>query len=1105
MTIFGAGGGGGVKGGGTTKTRRPTEDKDSLDSTAYAKVIDLLCEGEIEGFPSARAYTRDTTTYNTALLKDVFFNNTPVLNPAADPASPGSSDFNFQDVTVIPRYGIQAQTVVPGFDEILEEFQVGVTIEKNLPATRTITDPNVDAVRVIITIPQLQKLEDNGDVKGSTVKIAIDLQYDGGGFTTVVQDTFNGRTSDQYQRDYRITLTNAARPLDVRVRRLTDDSNTVKNTNAVVWTSYSEIVAARLSYPNSALVALRVDAEQFSSIPTRSYRIRGRKVQIPSNGTVDAATGRITYSGVWNGSFGAARWTTDPAWCLWDLLVNPRFGAGDFLNANSLDRWSFYAASQYCSELVPDGFGGWEPRFSLNCVIQTENEAYDVINQLCSVFRAMPYWSSGSLTISQDRPGSISYLFNATNVIDGFEYSGSDLKTRPTIAAVRYFDMNARTEAYEMVEDPSGIAAYGIVKADITAFGCTSRGQARRVGEWLLYTSRYEKEVCTFTASIEAGVMVRPGSSIAISDPTRAGQRMGGRILAATTTSITVDAAGALSFASGAQVIAVLPNGTTETKAVTAINGNVISCAAFSTAPLPNSVWVYQRPDLLTSTWRVLSVREVEQCQYEITAISQSASKYAYIERDQPLQVRDITNLDERPASPTGLQAAEVIYDASGRAAVKIVATWRGVAGVRQYRIRWREANGNWSVATIARLDYEILDVSSSTYEIEVSSVSSTYNISPPATIALSVAGKSARPSDITGLTVVPVNASTALLSWLPVNDLDVRIGGSIIIRHSSALTGATWTGAQEIVASASGNQTQKIVPLLNGTYLVKAQDDNGNRSVNAALAVVNKPTIDNSLQVAAFKESDRLVPFPGNKTSMQYDADLVGLVLSGGTLWDSIASVDALSSVNEAVQWAPVGEYICERTLDLGAVYDVDIERTLETLGIEINGIWDSRTDLIDTWSEVDGNNVERVGCTTYVSTTNDNPSGSPTWSPWSEFTSATVVGRGLRFKLVAYSDSLSETIVVKRFDVAITMRKRTEEFDTRTVSALGETLTFTNPFYQPPVVGITVLTALPNAAVPVLTPAAADVGVVFKNTADEAYGATYTLSATGYGRRVI
>ena len=205
-------------------------------------------------------------------------------------------------------------------------------------------------------------------------------------------------------------------------------------------------------------------AEQFSSIPTRAYQIRGRKVQIPSNGTVDPANGRITYSGTWNGTFQAARWTTDPAWCLWDLL-NSRFGAGDFLNANTLDRWAFYAASQYCSELVPNGFGGFEPRFSLNCVIQTENEAYDVINQLCSVFRAMPYWSTGSLTIAQDRPGSPAYLFNSSNVVDGFNYAGSDLKTRPTVAVVKWFDMEARAEAYEMVEDPAGIAACAASRA----------------------------------------------------------------------------------------------------------------------------------------------------------------------------------------------------------------------------------------------------------------------------------------------------------------------------------------------------------------------------------------------------------------------------------------------------------------------------------------------------------------------------------------------------------------------------------------------------------------------------------------------------------------
>ena len=1106
MTVIGAGGGGGVKGGGTTKTRRPTEAKDSLDSTAYAKVIDLLCEGEIEGFPSARGFTRDTEDYNTALLKDVFFNNTPVLNPAANASNPSDNDFNFQDVTVIPRYGTQSQSVVPGFDEILEEIQVGVTIEKNLPATRTIVDPNVDSVRVVLTIPQLQKFEDNGDVKGSNVEIAIDVQYNGGGYSTVQQDNFKGRTADQYQRDYRIRLTSNVRPVDIRVRRLSNDSNSARNVNGVVWTSYTEIVEARLNYPNSALVALRVDAEQFSSIPTRSYRIRGRRVRIPNNGTVDPKNGRITYSGIWNGTFSAATWTTDPAWCLWDLLTNSRFGAGDFLNENTLDRWSFYAASQYCSELVPDGFGGTEPRFSLNCVIQTENESYDVINQLCAVFRAMPYWSSGSLTITQDRPGDVVYVFNSTNVVDGFNYSSSDLKTRPTVASVKYFDMDARNEAYEMVEDPTAIAAYGIVKTEVNAFGCTSRGQAKRLGEWLLYTSRYESEVVNFTASIEAGVVVRPGNQIRISDETRAGQRMGGRIVAATTTAITVDSAP--TFVSGSQLLAILPNGTTEVRGVTAINGNVITVAAFSTAPAPNSVWVYQQPGLLTSSWRVLSVREVEMCRYEITAIAQNGSKYAYIERGEPLQFRDVTILDERPASPTGLQAAEVIYDATGRAAVKLVVSWRGVQGVRQYRIRWREGNGNWNGATVTRVDFEILDIGAGQYEIEVSSVSPSFNISPPATLTLSVAGKSQRPADISGLTVVPIDGKTALLSWLPVNDLDVKIGGRIIIKHVGVLTGATWGASQEIVASASGSQTQKVVPLLNGTYMVKAEDDSGNRSLTAALAVVNKPTLDNTLRVANFLESTRLVPFPGNKTGMQYDSTLQGLVLSGGTQIDSVASIDALASIDEAIQYAPVGEYVCERTLDLGAVYDVDIERAFETLGIEITGTWDDRTDLIDTWSEVDGTNVERVGAIAYVRTTNDAPGGSPTWSAWSEFSTATVVGRGFQFKFVAYSDSTSETIVVKRFDVFVNMRRRVEVFDTRLYNpflGLTETLTFENPFYAPPTLTVSTLSFLAAGFYPSTNSTTNNAEIQFTNGSGGFTGATYTLTATGFGRRVI
>lgn len=1109
MMLIGAGGGGGAKGGGSTKQRRPTEAKDSLNSTAYAKLIDLLCEGEIEGFPSARAYARDSSNYNTALLKDVFFNNTPVLNERADPINPSDSDFNFQDVTIIPRYGTQTQAAIPGFDDIIEEIQVGVTIENGLPATRTIVDPNVDSVRVMLTVPQLQKLTDEGDIEGSSVSIAIDVQYNGGGFSTVIQDTFQGRTTDQYQRDYWITFSSTAKPVDIRVRRLSANSSTAKESNTVVWSSYSEIVQARLNYPNSALVALRVDAEQFSSIPARAYRIRGRRVQIPSNGTVDPTNGRIIYSGTWNGTFAAAQWTTDPAWCLWDLLLNSRFGCGNFINANTLDRWAFLSASQYCSELVPDGFGGQEPRFSLNAVIQTENEAYDVINQLCSVFRAMGYWSSGSMTISQDRPTTPSYAFSAANVVDGFNYAGSDLKTRPTLVAVKYFDMKARAEAYELVEDSAGIAAYGIVKTEISAFGCTSRGQAQRVGEWLLYTSRYEGEVCNFTASIEAGVTIRPGAVVRISDPTRAGQRMSGRIMSATTTSITVDG-DVPAFVSGARIMAMLPNGTLGTQFVTSIVGNTINCNAFSTAPAANSVWVYEHPSLLTALWRVLAIREVEQCRYEITAISYNPSKYSFIERGVPLQQRDITTLNEPPAAPTNLQADEVIYAAVGRAATKIVVSWRAVVGIQQYRVRWRNSDGNWTTATVARLDYEILDASPGEYVIQVSSVSASLALSPAATLTIAVQGKTANPSNISGLTVVAIDEKTANLTWNPVSDLDVRIGGRIIIRHTPLTTGAYWGAGQEIVASAAGSQTQKIVPLLNGTYMVKAEDDSGNRSATPAFAVIDKPTIADYITIAALADATATVPFPGNKINMQYDATLQGLVLSGGTLFDAIPNLDEYEGVDdkldEPIQYAGVGEYICNQAIQLDGVYELDIERTLETAGIVIGGssLIDSKVELIDTWSDFEGTNSERVGCMTFVRTSKNLPTDPViTWSEWAEFSSATVVGCQFQFKLVAYSDAVDESIEIISFVVRASMRRRIESFSS---AQAGQQLSFANAFYQPPMASVTPLTTIPATYVPRITATTSGLNVQFSEPGNDSVTApaSYNVLVTGYGRRV-
>jgi predicted phage tail protein len=356
VSIFGAGGGGGKGGKGGAGGRKAKEAKDNLDSTAYAKIIELLSEGEIEGFatPSKLGLTKGTTAYTNASLKDVFFNKTRLLREGASNTAPQDADFNFSNVTLVPRFGTQAQAYVPGFDAVEEEIAVNADVLEGLPITRTIADTNVDAARITINVPSLQTVKDNGDIVGAEINLQIAIQYNSGGFTTVIDDTIKGRTSDLYQRDYIVNF-DGAFPIDLRITRITPDSTSVKLANAFSWFSYTELIYQKLRYPNSAYVALRIDAEQFNSIPSRSYRIRGIKVRIPSNATVDINTGRITYSGVWNGTFGAAAWTTDPAWILWDLLTNSRLGLGDHIQESTLDKWAFFQASKYCNELVPTG------------------------------------------------------------------------------------------------------------------------------------------------------------------------------------------------------------------------------------------------------------------------------------------------------------------------------------------------------------------------------------------------------------------------------------------------------------------------------------------------------------------------------------------------------------------------------------------------------------------------------------------------------------------------------------------------------------------------------------------------------------------------------
>lgn len=1125
--IRGAGGGGGGGGGGTTvvqqtivaPTRTPVRDADTLASKQYATFVDLLSEGEIEGFPSAAAYTRGTDDYNRALLKDVFLNGTQILRQGADATNPQNADYNFQNVTLQARYGTQAQSYVTGFSDVERETSVQVKVEQATPITRTVTDTTVNAMRVTITVPRLEQYTDEGDVKGTNVQLEIRVQYNGGGYTTVISDTIAGRTADQYQKDYKINFSGAY-PIDVRVVRITADSLDTNLLNDFYWSSYTEITEQKLRYPNSALVAMRLDAEQFSSIPNRSYRIRGIKVPIPSNGTVNQTTGAISYAGAWDGTFAAAAWTSDPAWILYALLTNTRWGLGDHITASQLDKFAFYSASQYASASIDDGFGGTEPRFSCNALIQNQEEAYKLINDLCSVMRVMPYWSTGSLTISQDKPTDASYLFTLSNVsADGFNYTGSDLKTRHTVAIVSYLDLDTQDIAYEVVEDKDAIAKYGVITTNIKAFACTSRGQAARLGEWLLYTEQQETEVVNFKTSVDAGVLVRPGQVIEIADPVKAGVRRGGRIASATTTVITVDdtVETDLVTTGSATLSVILPDGTVETKAISSIAGaNITVASAFSTAPNTNSIWVLSNSTVQTSTWRVLTVAEIDRVQYEVTAIAYNSSKYDYVERGFRLQTRDITQVNEPRPAPTNLSASETIYESNGQVRVKLIVSWGAVVGVSQYQVQWRPVDGNWTTVNVPRTDYEILDTTAQTYQVRVYSLNGVRTPSTqPAELSYAAVGKTAVPGDVQNLTFEAISANSGRLRWNPTVDLDVKIGGSVHIRHSNLTDGsATWANSVDLVEAKSGSATEAIIPLVEGEVLIKFEDDGGRQSTNAASVIIDLPDTLGNLLVQSRREDADTPPFQGSKTTVFYSEEYDALTLDGTGSIDSITDFDAITSFDILGDVASSGTYQFNNTLDLGAAYSLDLKRFFVTRAYFPSDLIDSRIGDVDDWNDWDGSAAALVNSKLYLRSTSDNPSGSPTWSAWQEFVNGTFKGRGFQFRAELTSSDPGQNILIDELGYEATFQRRQEQSVGSISSGAGaKTVTFDKPFFTGtaalggvdsslPSIGITAQNMGTGDYFVVSSVSGTSFTVTFRNSAGTAVSRDFAWTAVGYGK---
>lgn len=657
--------------GGSSSSRTPTEQPDDLQSVAKAKILLALGEGEFAGGLTAR---------------DIYLDGTALEN--AD----GSQ--NFSGVVWEFRSGTQAQKYIQGIPGTENEINVGSEVSSTTAWTRTFTNTQLSAVRLRLKWPSLFKQEDDGDLVGYSVNYAIDLQTDGGTWQTVLNTSVTGKTTSGYERSHRIDLPQAGSTWTIRLRKITADANSAKIGDTTTLQSFTEVIDAKLRYPNTALLYIEFDSSQFNgSIPQISCEPRGRVIRVPDN--YDPET--RTYSGTWTGAFKWA-WTDNPAWIFYDLVVTDRFGLGNRLAAANIDKWTLYQVAQYCDQSVPDGKGGsgTEPRYTCNVYIQDRNDAYTVLRDFAAIFRGMTYWGDDQIVALADMPRDVDFTYTHANVVDGkFVYSSSTTKSRYTNALVSWSDpANGYADAMEPVFEQELVARYGFNQLEITAIGCTRQSEANRKGRWGILTNNKDR-VVTFDVGLD-GNIPQPGYIIAVADRNLSGRDLGGRLSAINGRVLKLDRVPSAKV--GDRIMVNLPSGITQSRTIQSLSGGMVTVTtAFSELPQAEAVWVIESDELYAQQYRVISVTDNNDGTYTITGANHDPDKYARIDTGAVI--------DQRPVSviPPGNQSPPVNIVISSFSVVQqnisvetMRVSWDQAQNAIAYEAQWRRNDGNW-------------------------------------------------------------------------------------------------------------------------------------------------------------------------------------------------------------------------------------------------------------------------------------------------------------------------------------------------------------------------------------------------------------------------
>lgn len=685
--------------GGNSSSRTPTEQPDDLQSVAKAKILLALGEGEFAGGLTAR---------------DIYLDGTALEN--AD----GSQ--NFSGVAWEFRSGTQAQKYIQGIPGTENEISVGTEVSSATSWTRTFTNTQLSAVRLRLKWPSLFKQEDDGDLVGYSINYVIDLQTDGGTWQTVLNTSVTGKTTSGYERSHRIDLPQASSTWTIRLRKITADANSAKIGDTMTLQSFTEVIDAKLRYPNTALLYIEFDSSQFNgSIPQISCEPRGRVIRVPDN--YDPET--RTYSGTWTGAFKWA-WTDNPAWIFYDLVVTDRFGLGNRLTAANIDKWTLYQVAQYCDQPIPDGKGGngTEPRYTCNVYIQDRNDAYTVLRDFAAIFRGMTYWGDDQIVALADMPRDVDFTYTHANVVDGkFVYSSSTTKSRYTNALVSWSDpANGYADAMEPVFEQALVARYGFNQLEITAIGCTRQSEANRKGRWGILTNNKDR-VVTFDVGLD-GNIPQPGYIIAVSDRNLSGRDFGGRLSAVNGRVLKLDRVP--SAKAGDRIMVNLPSGITQSRTIQSLSGEMVTVTTtFSELPQAESVWVIESDELYAQQYRVISVTDNNDGTYTITGASHDPDKYSRIDTGAIIDQRPVSMIPPgNQSSPANIVISSFSLVQQNISVETMRVSWNQAQNAIAYEAQWRRNDGNWvNVPRSSTTSFDVPGIYAGRYLVRVRAI----------------------------------------------------------------------------------------------------------------------------------------------------------------------------------------------------------------------------------------------------------------------------------------------------------------------------------------------------------------------------------------------